>query len=231
MRINAGREIDIGATVNRWLAISIAAALLLMGGMVHGVYSERWTTSDVLDAAAAKVGTVPLDIDGWVGTPEVVDPAEYAQAGARAYWSRTYRKDGQEFLVILMAGRSGRMSVHTPEVCYRGAGFELNGSPSVVSVNGADGQSLGSFWSATFVKPAALSTDLHLLWSWSNGQPWDAPPNPRWKFASGPALYKLYISQDVSRMPADERVKNRDDFLRAFLPGLNAALGIERRAG
>src|SRR5436853_6916844 len=111
--------------MNRLLAFLLGLAVLIAGGVVHGVYAERWHKSSALEDAVALVPNVPGSFDGWQSELQTTDAAEFAQAGAEGYWSRVYRKDGKEFLVILMVGRSGRMSVHTPDVCYRGAGFDL----------------------------------------------------------------------------------------------------------
>jgi hypothetical protein len=211
----------------RPLAVIFGLALLLAGGLVHGLYAERWQTSTALEDAVAKLPNVPIEIGGWQGTDEKMDEQEFAMAGARGYWARLYRKDGKEFQAILMVGRSGRMSVHTPEVCYRGAGFDLYGKPSLYTARGQDGAELGSLWSATFVKPGAVNTELQLLWAWSDGSQWTAPANPRWSFAGRPALYKLYLSQNVSGQSGDAAAKTRDDFVRAFLPALRQALAID----
>jgi Protein of unknown function (DUF3485) len=215
--------------MTRPLAFVLSLALLLVGGIVHGLYAERWQTSSALDDAIAKLPHVPLEMGGWVGEEQATDEKEFDLAGARGYWSRIYRKDGKEFLAILMAGRAGRMAVHTPEVCYRGAGFDLYGSSSLHTARDQEGAELGVFWSANFVKPAAVSTELQLLWAWSDGSLWKAPSNPRWTFAGQPALYKLYLSQNISGQGAEAGAKTRDEFLRAFLPVLNRTLGVEAK--
>ncbi len=215
--------------MSRSLAVVLGLAILLAGGVVHGLYAERWQTSTAREEAVAKLPTVPLAFGGWVGEDQPTDDQEYAQAGAQGYWSRLYRKDSKEFLAILMVGRAGRMAVHTPEVCYRGAGFEIAGAPTLYTVRNPEKAELGVFWSANFNKPATVNTELQLSWAWSDGSLWKAPTNPRSTFAGHPALYKLYLSQNVSGLGA-EAAKNREEFLRAFLPALNEALGLNDRA-
>jgi len=213
--------------MSRPIAVILGLALLVAGGFVHGLYAERWQTSSALDEAVATIVDVPKSIGGWEGIDQATDEKEFALAGARGFWSRVYQKDGQEFLAILMVGRAGRMSVHTPEVCYRGAGFDLYGSPSLYTARGLDGAELGAFWSATFVKAGVVNTELQLSWAWSDGSLWRAPANPRWTFAGQPALYKLYLSQKISDRGANTSGPAREEFLRAFLPALNRALGLQ----
>ena len=142
--------------MSRAIAFSLGLALLLAGGVVHGLHAERWTQSSAREEAVGKLPAVPMTVGGWVAEEQPTDDKEYAQAGAQGYWARMYRKDAKEFLVILMVGRGGRMAVHTPEVCYRGAGFEMTGSPALYAVRTMEGAELGSFSSANFVKPATL---------------------------------------------------------------------------
>ena len=126
-----------------------------------------------------------------------------------------------ELLAVLMVGRAGRMAVHTPEVCYRGAGYELSGPPSQHDVT-EDGGRRAAFWTATFVKPNTSGSDLQLYWGWNGGDGWKAPTSPRWEFADRPALYKLYLSQVRTGAAADER--HMDEFLRKFLPAVETSL-------
>src|SRR5579864_1510783 len=106
--------------------------LLLSVGLVHGLWSERWQSSEALATACARVGDVPLEIGDWQGKDVMVDTEAFAQAGARSYWARSYthQHDGSTVLAILMCGRAGRMAVHMPEVCYRGAGYDLWEAPA-----------------------------------------------------------------------------------------------------
>jgi Protein of unknown function (DUF3485) len=205
----------------RVLACLLTLALLIGGGLVHGFYAERWRAADDLEHGVERLPTVPLDIDGWKAEERESDAAEFAQAGARGYWTRTYRKDGHEILAILMVGRAGRMSVHTPEVCYRGAGFELTGPPKQHGIT-EDGDRSAAFWTATFAKPGSAGSDLQLYWGWNGGDGWKAPTSPRWEFAGRPALYKLYLSQIRNEPAVDER--RMDEFLRKFLPAIDDAV-------
>ena len=208
--------------MTRSLAFLFALTALLTGGYVHGLYSERWRTSNELEFGIERLPTVPLEIDGWKAEEIESNQAEFDLAGARGYWSRIYRKDGQEILAILMVGRAGRMSVHTPEVCYRGAGYELFGPPVPHDVGEPDA-ALGRFWTANFMKPSAAGAELQLDWGWNCGHGWQAPASPRWEFAGRPALYKLYLSRSSAGGNTATQTAIMDGFLRRFVPALNAA--------
>jgi hypothetical protein len=202
--------------------------IVLASGLVHGLWAERWTPATSLQAAAARVEEVPLNIGDWNGTSADADPAAFAQAGARQYWARTYvdAKRNVTLLVILMCGRPGRMATHTPEVCYRGAGYEISGAPETVTMQAATGEKLGAFWTARFTKDAGARSDLRLYWGWCAGQGWLAPASPRWEFGGEPFLYKLYVSYDGP----DNAAVHSDavqDFFRHFLPALKETLASQ----
>lgn len=208
--------------MNRWIAFSVAIATLLVTGLAHGLWSERWQQSEALADALARINHVPLDVGEWHGTTMEGDPADFAQAGALNYLTRTYvhAKTGTHVQVILMCGRAGRMAVHTPEVCYRGAGYDMVDDPEITTVQPADGGESGDLWTARFVKATGGANGLRLHWSWSSGGRWKAPANPRWEFRGQPFLYKLYASYEAGA-PAREIA---DDFLPQFLSVLRQTL-------
>jgi hypothetical protein len=208
--------------MTRMLPWLTALALLLTTGLLHGFWSERWQPSDALQQAVARLDRVPLEIGDWQGKDVEVDPAAFAQAGARGYWARSYtHRQGGTVLAILMCGRAGRMAVHTPEVCYRGAGFDLAGAPTQTVVRDETGDEWGAFWSARFTRQAGATSDLRLYWAWGAGSDWQAPANPRWDFRARPFLYKLYASHEWSG-PRD--ADTTAEFLNQLLPELKKIL-------
>jgi hypothetical protein len=203
-----------------------AVALLAVSGLAHGLWTGRWQRSDALDVALARVGHVPLTVGSWKGHDLEVDPAPFRQARAEAYWTRRYEDSkGRAVTVILMCGRSGPLAVHTPDVCYRGAGYEMAGDPESVDVSAGPGGP-AHFWTARFQKeePGAAG-QLRLLWSWSTGGgPWLAPERPRLTFAGQPALYKLYVIRDLTTPDEPLAGDPALDLLRDLLPALDRAL-------
>jgi hypothetical protein len=210
--------------MTRLLACLTALTLLLTAGLLHGLWSERWRPSGALEEAVTRLQDVPLHIGDWDGKDVDADPEAFAQAGARGYWARSYthRHGGGSVLVILMCGRAGRMSVHTPEVCYRGAGYDLLETPRPTTLRDEAGNPSGTFWNARFAKQAGTTGDLRLYWAWGDGTDWQAPTNPRWDFRGRPFLYKLYASHEISG-PND--ADSTAEFLRQLTAELKKVLG------
>jgi hypothetical protein len=207
-----------------------ALIILVAAGLVHGFWAERWNPSTVLQDAAARVDRVPLQIGAWKAQIMDANSAAFFQAGAQSYWTRSYVHSGDKtaLLVILMCGRGGRMAVHTPEVCYRGAGYEMENTPQTLVVHAARGADLGTFWTARFSKETTASAGLRLYWGWTASGSWQASSNPRWDYGAEPFLYKLYLSQDA---PGTANVASEAalDFMSQFLPELHQTLFDDAR--
>lgn len=193
----------------------------MVSGLVHGLWSQRWQPSEGLADAVTRTERVPLTVGDWDGSEEEMDPDLLRQARLESCWMRRYtnRQTGAAVTALLMCGRPGPVSVHTPNSCYRGAGFEPLAAQTRFTVAGAD------FWTAKFRKAdAALPVTLRILWAWNDGGGWLAPDHPRLEFARRGALYKLYVLREMSS-PA-ERLEEDPcaEFLRCLLPVLDKAL-------
>jgi len=208
--------------------------LVLAAGLVHGLWSNRWGDNADLEAAAARLHDLPLDFEGWSGREQTIDPERLAHAEAAGCLARNYAggTDNQKVVVMLLCGRFGPLSVHTPEICYGGAGYEMLGSPARSVVPLGDGSS-AEVWTARFHKPGDPdASPLRVVWAWSAGKGWLAPRSPRWTFRREPVLYKLYVAREMSRQ--DDSVESDPcfAFLRAWLPRVDEALfGAPQRKG
>jgi hypothetical protein len=211
--------------MKRLAAILVALTVLVVSGLVHGFWSERWTASTALHDAAARVANVPLEIGDWQAQAIDVDAGPFLQAGAQGFWTRSYvnKRNKTTMLVILMCGRAGRMAVHTPEVCYRGAGYEMERAPETLPVTSASGENLGTFWTAGFSKEAGGGSSLRLYWSWNAQDTWQASAKPRWDFGGEPFIYKLYVSHDAPGSTGVAKVAALG-FMQQLLPELHKAL-------
>jgi hypothetical protein len=197
-------------------------AVVVLTGLVHGFWTGRWQPSRELAEAATRLERVPLQFGEWQGRPQEVDVEPYARAGAAGYWLRRYvhRRSGRAVSVILMCGRAGPMAVHTPDVCYRGAGYEVLAEP--VRLTGPDNT---TEWRTLRVRqPAATPVDLRVFWAWSVDGTWRAPDNPRLFFRGAPALYKLYLLREAAPSEGGPDEEPCLELARELLPELRRAL-------
>src|SRR5439155_5725592 len=173
--------------------------------------------------ACARVREVPLALGDWQAEELPPDREAFARAGARGYWMRLYRngQSGEALTVLLMSGRAGKMSGHTPDLCYTGAGYEMVGEPARARI--ATAGAAAAFWSARFRKsgPAGDSA-LRIHWAWSTGASWEVPQRPRWHFAGAPVLYKLYVVREATADSSEGDPSLR--LLQVLLPELEKTL-------
>lgn len=211
--------------MKRTLVALSAAALVIVCGVVHGTWTDRWQDAPAATAdAAARMGELPLEVGDWSGTVfDVKKPRAGDVAGTieRRYQNR---RNGDAVSVYMVCGRPGPVSIHTPEVCYAASGF-IVGTKSKAAVR----EQAGEFWSADAVKSkAGEETRLRIYWAWNDGKGWQAPAgDPRWTFTTGrhpPVLYKLYVLRDMQGPARAGKDDPCETFLRAFLPEMDHAL-------
>jgi Protein of unknown function (DUF3485) len=205
----------------------VAFALLVGSGLVHGRLTDRWGTSTALAQAVARLDRVPRSVGDWEGRDVDMDRRQIERAQIQGYLSRKYRnvRDGREITVLLVCGRPGPISVHTPDVCYAGAGYEAGAPP--VPGDLAAGDHRAAFLKARFTKADALVPEtLDIFWAWNARGVWEAPANPRIGFAPYEALFKVYVIAGRSGAEAATPVEPAvdDDFAKLMLTALNRAL-------
>jgi hypothetical protein len=206
----------------RHLALALLAlSVLVISGGVDGLYTGRWARSQALEVAVSRLQTVPPNLGDWEGTDQPLPEAMVTRAGFSGYLSRRYkhRLTGQEISVLLACGQPGPISVHAPEVCFGGAGYQIEGQRESETLEGGPDSRRASFFTAIFGKAVGGVPDrLRLHWSYSADGDWEASSAPRLTFGWQPVLFKLYVGQSLS--PADNRTESDRcvGFIKEFLP-------------
>lgn len=195
----------------------VAIGLLLVSGIVQGRLTGRWATSSALREAVARLDLMPRQVGTWIGEDAEVDRATLERVGIGGGIVRRYRdtRTGATATVMLVCGRPGPVSVHTPEVCYGGAGYELAAPPS---------EPIPGFLAATMARPGGAVPDrLQVYWSWNASGHWEVPTNPRLTYGPRPYLYKLYVIRSATSAGDDLASGPAADLARtlgsAFAPG------------
>ncbi len=143
-------------------------------------------------------------------------------AGAVACLARVYTNPsrGVSVSVLLLGGLPGKISTHTPDVCYRGAGYTLD-SPARFRLPLRPRRTAGGIpngpGNAGGDEPVRLADLLEL----ERLEGVAAPDEPRWKFAAAPALCKLYVIRETAGAVVDPGRDPCNDFLSVFLPELD----------
>lgn len=172
------------------LSILVAAfGILAAAAVAHGLRTDRWGASADLQAAVANLDGLPKQVGDWAGEDVPLSAAEVEVAQVAGYLVRNYthKYTRETVTVMILCGRPGPVSVHTPEVCYAGAGFVPGPATKQPLPDG------GAVWLADFVKSGATTETLRIRWGWSTDGELTASDSPRTDFAGAKALYKLYV--------------------------------------
>jgi hypothetical protein len=211
----------------RPLLLLTALALLAGDVLLYGSWTNRWTSSRELDEAVARLKAAPKELGEWQAEDLELSNREVAQAEIAGYLFRRYKnqRTGEAITILLLCGRSGPMSVHTPDICYRGAGYSQVGGEARTEVLRAGAEQPTKVWSANFAKEGPLTTSrLRISWAWKAQQSWEAPDNPRLAFAGRSALYKLYVVRQLNSSSERAEEELCQDFLSQLLPQLDRVL-------
>lgn len=208
------------------LRILIAASLILGAGFVQGRWTNRWGRSPALAALAARYDSVPMVIGDWKATPFELGERQRQMAGAQACLSRVYTnaRNGTSVSVLLVGGLPGDIASHTPDVCYRGAGYQLE-TPVAFEYRPRTGAGpRAGFRTALATRNGVDPSVLRIFWTWLTPAGWAAPEGIRWQFASEPTLTKLYVVRETGGAAVDPDRDPCREFLDVFLPELDRAV-------
>jgi hypothetical protein len=216
-----------GGLIRQSILFAAAFSLVFVVGLVHGRWTRRWSGSREVEAAVAALGRVPIDFGDWRGRPMELNREQLSVGEIDGYLLRHYEDPlgagGVTMLVV--CGRPGPISVHTPDICYAGMGYEPTAPHAQRTLPVGSPGRTAEFRHAIFAKEGvAVPSYLRILWSWSSGGAWEAPEHARFAFASRPALYKMYVIREI--LTPDERLEDDPSqrFLRALIPVLERTL-------
>jgi len=207
------------------MRIAVAVVLIVGAGLIEGVWTSRWGLSPAQGALRARFESIPMVIGDWKGTAHEVPALDRAVAGATACLGATYTNAtrGVTVSVLLVGGLPGKISTHTPDVCYRGAGYTLT-LPTEFDYRYGGDEHRSVFQTSLATHEGTTPSVLRIFWSWNASKGWSAPENPRWSFASEPALCKLYVIRETWGQVVEPESDPCKDFLAAFLPELDRHL-------
>jgi hypothetical protein len=209
--------------MSRFLMLFVLV-VVIGSGVGHGIWAGRWKASDAPERAAARLAQVPKTFGSWVGEDQELDARQIHVADITGYLSRQYvdQRTGNVVSLLIVCGRPGPVSVHTPDVCYRGIGYGQSGPKErgkVASMEDAE------YFALRLSKQrAAMPQSLRILYTWGVNGKWSAPDNPRMTFFRAPALYKVYVIRELPK--PDEPLEGDPtlEFLAALLPRIQKTL-------
>ena len=203
------------AELKKWfMGIGCALGLILLGGVAHGVLSNRWGVSENIQALGSQLNSIPMEIGPWKCSEEgkLEDRVIYGILEASGYISRVYvhQSTAEAINVFLVFGPKGPVAVHTPEICYSARAVTQTSERQAVPADydGKDGQ----LWKLGFESNTIDKRKMSVYYGWTDGGAWQAAKSPR--FWRTDYLYKIQTSCQAVGKKED----STDEFFRVFLP-------------
>jgi hypothetical protein len=208
----------------RYLLILLALVVILGAGYYQGKLVNRWGESQSFIQAMDRITTLPETIGNWKSQNMELNAKQLQIAEVSNYVSRVYTNinSGEKISILLIGGRPGPIAVHSPDVCYQGAGYKM-GNKLIQAVRGVREGRPPEFWVAKFTKEP-VPAPLHIMWAWSAGGLFIAPDTPRLMFYREPFLYKLYIIREAKSLDAPLVDEVMQQFLKDIYPVLEKSL-------
>jgi hypothetical protein len=198
-----------------------ALALLVSSGLVHGLWTDRWSDQLDLEPAARALESLPRDIGNWHGeelTMEKDPRSGLVGMMARCY---THKNTGKAVTLFLACGRPGPVATHTPDVCYQCQGYVEAENPRRYQLPSTSAQAPPEFWTARYVKQRNDGqVHLRIYWGWLAAGAWQAAENPRLAFAGERLLHKMYVLRETASAEAPGEREPCIDFIQDLLPEL-----------
>ncbi len=213
--------------IRQFAPIGIAALLILGGMLYQGKHTERWgdLNSELLAEFTENLKTVPPTFGNWTSEEAPLSPDEFKRTDCTGYISRNYANDltGDTVSLYSVVGTARHVTIHSPDWCYVGAGFTMEGDPHPYNID-VDG-TLQEFTTATFVKSTAEGTKrLRIFWAYTDDGQWHGPAAPKAFFAGRPALCKIYLITNIDLEDDDIDANPSIQFAKEFIPIMNKEL-------
>jgi len=203
-----------GSELTKWfIGMASALALVLLGGVAHGVLSNRWGVSEDIQALGGQLRTIPMEIGPWKCEEEgKLDDKVADTLEAKGYISRVYvhQATGEAVNVFMVFGPKGPIAVHTPEVCYSARAVNQTEERQAVPCD-YDGRD-GTIWKLGFETNTIDKRKMSVYYGWTEGGPWQAANRPR--FWRTDFLYKIQTSCQATGKKED----STDEFFKSFMP-------------
>lgn len=179
-----------------WL---LAIVIVVVSGVIHGLIVHRWEPGPDVTGFVASLDRIPMKLGSWKAV-ETKIPERHLQIGEiDGYLSRVYtnQENGSRINLMIVCGSPGPISVHTPDICFRGVGYELRDDPQQHSIGSEQDPSFAveAFFADFSKTDSIMPHNLRVVWMWCDGESFYAPDNPRISFADRSFLYKIYLTQ------------------------------------
>ena len=209
--------------------VLVMLVVLAAGTVAHGLMTDRFgmVRTQELEAFTARLDHVPSTIGMWEGTEAAIDPEQIRRANVTGHVSLTFkhRETAETVNMFLVCGTSRHITLHTPDLCYRAAGFDSEGEPTSASIDAGLPQPAEFVTGRFYKEEGGALQRLEVMWSFSSDGQWHGPRWARSSLAGRNAIYKVYL---IGPMPSPQQSQKEDSptitFAREAMPTIQTVL-------
>jgi hypothetical protein len=213
--------------MTRTIPLFAGFAMLVLTGVVHGLWTNRWSLSQEPAGSAARLDSVAWTLADWQGVEtEPLSAQTLAVGEIDGYLSRIYRnqRTGKTVSVLVVCGRPGPIAAHTPEICFVGTGQEMVSKVRHTVQLGSDPPRLDCYVGEFRRTSSGLVSYSRAIWAWGARGVWTVSDQPRLTYAWEPVLYKMYVMRSLDKANEPLDTDPLMDFLKVFMPELQRNL-------
>src|SRR5207237_1942111 len=113
---------------SHWIGV---IAILVLGGVVHGMWIHRWADHTATHAGVDYLAKIAAPLGDWqAGAVVMVPENEIPKGTTVACREFVHAKSHKRVVVSMTSGVPGVVAAHTPDVCFLGVGYKLKSPPS-----------------------------------------------------------------------------------------------------
>lgn len=209
-----------------FVGIAVVAVIILGVSYYCGAQTGRWGAFTGITESQNLLKQLPLQIGDWTAEKDLeLDKASIAELHIQnSYIHRIYKNARTQASVYLtiMVGPTGRVTVHTPEICFGGRDYTKDAERTSVVFPSTMGGADDAFWQVGFTNDAiggAGSSRISFYYAISVGKEWAAEQNPRDVFRKYRYAYKIQ-----AQAQAGGDTDNVKEFLQDCLPTIHQHL-------
>lgn len=179
--------------------VALIVFITLALAVYCGISTGEWMDIKGLPEARLKLLDLPKTIGPWEtvyeSTLDKESTAMLQVQGGNIVRRYQNQQTMAEVNLIMMVGPTGKVTAHTPEICFGGRDYTISGERKLVSIDTPAGDGIDktedSFWRIDFVNNAVRGETISFYYSINIGNSWIATEDPRTEFRDKKFAYKI----------------------------------------
>ena len=216
-----------------WVRLAVVAVILAASGG-----TRLWQEYRLVESlqrgrnSPFALADLPMTIDAWKGQNATMDPRIVRGSGSTDIVTRRYinQRTGVSLDVVILYGPTSDMFIHTPELCYPAAGFEI--LPGTVerpiAVEGTGAETV-PFRSLAFTKgEGGLADTQEVYYSLFYDGRWTTQSTSPKASQRIPGMYKVQLSRRISTRERRDLDNPCEPFLASLVGEIEARMARGR---